>query len=64
MTGNIIPQLGFGGTLADGSGELLLEKLNGLNRELGFDAYTDGWDRRIAARYRTLLHGASGRRGT
>ena len=42
MTGNIIPQLGFGGTLADGSGELLLEKLNGLNRELGFDAYTDG----------------------
>ena len=42
MTGNIIPQLGFGGTLADGSGELLLDKLNGLSRELGFDAYTDG----------------------
>jgi cation/acetate symporter len=42
MTGNIIPQLGFGGTLADGSGELLLEKLNGLSRELGFDAYTNG----------------------
>jgi cation/acetate symporter len=42
MTGNIIPQLGFGGVLADGSGEFLLDKLNGLSRELGFDAYTDG----------------------
>jgi cation/acetate symporter len=42
MTGNIIPQLGFGGILADGSGEFLLDKLNGLSQELGFDAYTDG----------------------
>ena len=42
MTGNIIPQLGFGGMLADGSGEFLLDKLNGLSQELGFDAYTDG----------------------
>ena len=42
MTGNIIPQLGFGGELADGSGEFLLDKLNGLSQELGFDAYTDG----------------------
>ena len=42
MTGNIIPQLGFGGVLADGSGEFLLDKLNGLSKELGFDAYTDG----------------------
>ena len=42
MTGNIIPQLGFGGVLADGSGEFLLDKLNGLSQELGFDAYTDG----------------------
>ena len=42
MTGNIIPQLGFGGVVADGSGEFLLDKLNGLSRELGFDAYTDG----------------------
>ena len=42
MTGNIIPQLGFGGALADGSGEFLLDKLNGLSQELGFDAYTDG----------------------
>ena len=42
MTGNVIPQIGFGGTLADGSGEFLLDKLNGLSRELGFHAYTDG----------------------
>jgi cation/acetate symporter len=41
MTGNIVPQLGFGGTLADGSG-FLLERLDGLNTELGFDTYTDG----------------------
>ena len=42
MTGNIIPQLGFGGLLADGSGEFLLDRLNGLSQELGFDTYTDG----------------------
>ena len=32
MTGNIIPQLGFGGVLADGSGEFLLDRLNGLSQ--------------------------------
>ena len=42
MTGNIIPQLGFGGTLADGSGDFLLDRLNGLSRDLGFHLYTDG----------------------
>jgi len=42
ITGNAIPQLGFGGTLADGSGTFLLDKLDGLNTELGFNAYTDG----------------------
>ena len=41
MTGNLVPQLGFGGTLADGSG-FLLERLDGLSTELGFDAYTGG----------------------
>ena len=40
MTGNPIPQLGFGGTLADGT--YLLDKLDGLHQELGFAAYTDG----------------------
>ena len=42
MTGNLIPQFGFGDRLADGSGAFLLDKLDGLNRELGFAAYTDG----------------------
>lgn len=40
MTGNPIPQLGLGGSLADG--QYLLDKLDGLNRELGFSAYTEG----------------------
>lgn len=38
MTGNIIPQLGFGGTLSDGT--YLLDKLDGLHEELGFASYT------------------------
>ncbi|WP_108246527.1 sodium:solute symporter family protein [Muricauda brasiliensis] len=42
MTGNPVPQLGFGDTLSDGSGTYLLDKLDGLSEELGFAAYTDG----------------------
>ncbi|MCP3677761.1 MAG: cation acetate symporter [Deltaproteobacteria bacterium] len=42
MTGHIIPQLGFGSEIADGSGQYLLERLDGLNQALGFSAYTDG----------------------
>jgi cation/acetate symporter len=42
MTGNPIPQLGFGGELADGSGTYLLDKLDGLSTELGFAEYTEG----------------------
>ncbi|MEW7279767.1 sodium:solute symporter family protein [Aquimarina sp. 2201CG1-2-11] len=42
MTGNPIPQLGFGDTVADGSGTYLLDKLDGLSTDLGFSAYTDG----------------------
>jgi len=42
MTGNPVPQLGFGDTLSDGSGTYLLDKLDGLSTELGFAAYTDG----------------------
>lgn len=42
MTGNPIPQVGMGGTMADGSGTYLLDKLNGLQTELGFDEYTSG----------------------
>ena len=41
MTGNPVPQFGFGSELADGSG-YLLEKLNGLSTELGFGEYTAG----------------------
>ena len=40
MTGNPIPQLGFGGS--DANGVYLLDKLDGLNRELGFAEYTSG----------------------
>ena len=40
MTGNPVPQLGFGGT--DEHGLYLLDKLDGLHRDLGFSAYTSG----------------------
>lgn len=40
MTGNVIPQLGFGSTGSDGA--FLLDKLDGLHRELGFHEYTSG----------------------
>ncbi len=40
MTGNPIPQMGMGGHLADGTP--LLAKLDGLNEQLGFTAYTSG----------------------
>ncbi len=42
ITGNAIPQLGFIGTVNDGSGTALLAKLNQLNTDLGFAEYTDG----------------------
>jgi cation/acetate symporter len=42
MTGNPIPQLGMGDTLADGSGTYLIDKLNSLSTELGFTEYTSG----------------------
>jgi len=42
MTNNPIPQLGFGGTLADNPGTYLLDKLDSLHLELGFAAYTSG----------------------
>ena len=42
MTGNPIPQLGFGSELADGSGTFLLDKLDGLSTDLGFAEYTKG----------------------
>jgi cation/acetate symporter len=42
MTGHAIPQFGFGAELADGSGVSLLDKLDGLSTELGFNEYTSG----------------------
>ena len=47
MTGNPVPQLGMGSTLSDGSGTYLLDKLDGLSRELGFTAFTEGSKNRI-----------------
>ena len=42
MTGNIIPQIGMGSTLNDGSGMYLLNKLDTLSKDLGFNEYTKG----------------------
>ncbi len=47
---------------ADGSGEYLLDKLNGLSHELGFDAYTDGRKAKIDVFFITaaLMIGTAG----
>jgi cation/acetate symporter len=42
VTGHVLPQTGFGATLADGSGIYLLDKLDGLSMQLGFNEYTSG----------------------
>jgi cation/acetate symporter len=42
VTGHVLPQTGFGATLADGSGVYLLDKLDGLSMQLGFNEYTSG----------------------
>ena len=42
ITGNAIPQMGLMGKVTDGSGLYLLDRLNGLNEQLGFNLYTDG----------------------
>ena len=41
MTGQVVPQIGFGSELLDGSG-YLLDRLDGLSQELGFATYTEG----------------------
>ncbi|MDG2119476.1 MAG: cation acetate symporter [Gammaproteobacteria bacterium] len=41
MTGQVVPQIGFGSELIDGSG-YLLDRLDGLSQELGFATYTEG----------------------
>ena len=42
ITGNPIPQLGFGAEVTDGSGLSVLQKLDGVLLDLGFSAYTAG----------------------
>ncbi|WP_258240021.1 sodium:solute symporter family protein [Pseudidiomarina homiensis] len=45
MTGHILPQTGFGATIAEGvagEGNYLLARLDGLSAELGLAAYTEG----------------------
>jgi cation/acetate symporter len=42
ITGNPVPQLGFGAEVADGSGLSVLQKLDAVLTDLGFSAYTRG----------------------
>ena len=42
MTGSLVPQIGMGSTMNDGSGVYVLDKLNSINNELGFSQYTNG----------------------
>ncbi|MGJ8735808.1 sodium:solute symporter family protein [Zobellia laminariae] len=60
MTGNIIPQIGMGGSIE--GGEFLLDKLDRLHTELGFNEYTSGtkstWD--VFAITLALMTGTAG----
>lgn len=61
MVGNPIPQIGMGGTLEDGT--YLLDKLNQLSTDLGFNKYTTmGMDDRINVFFITaaLMFGTAG----
>ena len=62
MTNNFIPQIGFGGTLASSPEVYLLDRLDGLSTELGFDPYTDGSKSRIDVFFITaaLMVGTAG----
>lgn len=62
MTGTPIPQIGFGGTMTDGSGMYLLDRLDGLMTDLGFDKYTDGSKSKIDVFFITaaLMVGTAG----
>ncbi|RPF72466.1 sodium:solute symporter family protein [Aurantiacibacter spongiae] len=42
VTGNPVPQLGLGSTVADGSGQYVLERLDATLVDLGFGPYTAG----------------------
>ncbi len=40
LTGNPLPQMGLGSTMADGSGTFMLDRLNQVVTDLGFSSYT------------------------
>ncbi|GAA0282683.1 cation acetate symporter [Alteraurantiacibacter aestuarii] len=42
VTGNVVPQIGLGSRVEDGSGLFVLQKLDLVLQDLGFGAYTDG----------------------
>jgi cation/acetate symporter len=60
ITGNVIPQIGFGSSGNDGV--YLLDKLDGLQRELGFHEYTSGKKSRLDVFFITaaLMVGTAG----
>jgi len=60
MTGNPIPQVGFGGQ--DANGVYLLDKLDGLHRDLGFAEYTSGSKSKLDVFFITaaLMFGTAG----
>jgi cation/acetate symporter len=63
LTGNPIPQLGLGSTLADGSGMYLLDKLDMVVTDLGFKEYTTnkmGSSLNMFAYTLTLMIGTAG----
>ncbi len=62
LTGNPLPQLGLGSTMADGSGMHMLDKLNGTLTDLGFADYTSqkGSTLNIALLTMSLMIGTAG----
>ncbi|MDA9329099.1 VC_2705 family sodium/solute symporter, partial [Flavobacteriales bacterium] len=54
LTDNPIPQLGFGADLVDEPGISLLDKLDGLSEELGFNKYTEGQKGRMDTFFITM----------
>ncbi len=62
LTGNPLPQLGLGSTMADGSGTFLLDKLDVIVKDLGFAEYTaqKGSTLNIALLTLSLMIGTAG----
>ena len=61
LTGVPLPMLGFGSTMADGSGVYLLDKLDGLTAELGMAAFTEGRKSTVDMFFIVCAHGRYGR---